>query len=534
MWVSREKWGSVNTNVLPTLMPVSLNDLSGTKGIHFVHTNMRSLKGNYATFLLAFTNLNIDVITVSETWLKENDALTSYQLHGYSQYRTDRVVLNRKKKVKKAGGVCMFIRDDINHDPNSLEHLCISERHIEMQMVILCKPHMKPVLCINIYRPVDGDVTTFITRLTETLGNVPELHKYEIVIMGDMNIDVRGSSDDKDALYTALRPYKLTQLITDITRFATKPNAKDSTLDLIFTNIDCVSNKGVLNNHLSDHLPVYMTRKKIKEKVEKIEVRGRSYLKLNDMLLKQGLDNYDWSKFNDANCVITCWEEYERAITLTLDKYCPVKTFSVPKYDDPWMTKEMYEIMRDKNSKLATSRRTKTLADKKIASKARNSSNRINDRARRSYIKDTLAENKDNHKRFWRIINSILPGQSNRKKEIRLVDEDTGNQVPTNQTANFINEYFINIGPKLATDMYIPWKFYDPISQNEIDEFVTNLQETKKLIHSINVNKSSALDNLPSKVLKTAFTHTPEMLVKMFNLSFSSGLNSRGSPSFSI
>ena len=99
---------------------------------------------------------------------------------------------------------------------------------------------MKPVLCINIYRPVDGDVTTFVDRLTDTLGDIPNLQKYEIVIMGDMNIDVQGLSDDKDALYNALRPFKLTQLITDITRYATKPNAKDSTLDLVFTNIDCV------------------------------------------------------------------------------------------------------------------------------------------------------------------------------------------------------------------------------------------------------------------------------------------------------
>ena len=139
-----------------------------------------------------------------------------------------------------------------------------------------------------------------------------------------------------------------------------------------------------------------------------------------------------------------------------LDKHCPVKSFSDPKYDDPWMTKEMYEIMRDKNSKLALARRSKLLGDKKIASKARNASNRMNDKARRTYIKDTLIENEDDHKRFWRIINSILPGQPNRKKEIRLNNDITGEQIPSHKTADFINEYFINIGPKLASSMYVP------------------------------------------------------------------------------
>ena len=48
----------------------------------------------------------------------------------------------------------------------------------------------------------------------------------------------------------------------------------------------------------------------------------------------------------------------------------------------------------------------------------------------------------------------------------------------------------------------------------------SNLQEVKKLIHDININKSSAIENIPTKVLKTAFSHTPEMLVKIFNLVF--------------
>ena len=46
-----------------------------------------------------------------------------------------------------------------------------------------------------------------------------------------------------------------------------------------------------------------------------------------------------------------------------------------------------------------------------------------------------------------------------------------GEEVPIENTADFINEYFINIGPKLATNMYIPWKFYDPISNKEIENF---------------------------------------------------------------
>ena len=41
-----------------------------------------------------------------------------------------------------------------------------------------------------------------------------------------MNIDVNGDSDEKDALYSALKPFKLIQLVNGITRYSTKPIPK--------------------------------------------------------------------------------------------------------------------------------------------------------------------------------------------------------------------------------------------------------------------------------------------------------------------
>ena len=73
-------------------MSLNLRHLSSTIGIHFVHMNMHSLKGNYKTFCLEFTLMNMDIISVSETWFKANDALTSFYLNGYTQYTVDRCV----------------------------------------------------------------------------------------------------------------------------------------------------------------------------------------------------------------------------------------------------------------------------------------------------------------------------------------------------------------------------------------------------------------------------------------------------------
>ena len=72
--------------------------------------------------------------------------------------------------------------------------------------------------------------------------------------------------------------------------------------------------------------------------------------------------------------------------------------------------------------------------------------------------------------------------------------------------------------------MHTPWKPYDNRVFAEIEHFQTNLQEVKKLIHEIDCSKSSAIENVSTRMLKIAFSHAPQRLVKIFNLSFNSGM----------
>ena len=83
-----------------------------------------------------------------------------------------------------------------------------------------------------------------------------------------------------------------------------------------------------------------------------------------------------------------------------------------------------------------------------------------------------------------RALNGLIPGQPNKKENIGLVDQDTGIPVPEEKTADFTNQYTTHIEP-----------------------FVTNIQEVSILAHEINVSKSSAIDNVSSKILKLAFTY---------------------------
>ena len=271
-----------------------------------MHLNSRSLKSNYATFITEFSGLGLEIITISESWFKTIDLPTSYQLKGYTLYRLDRQVLKRPNKVKIGGGVCIYVKQGIEHDYNFFEDLNTSDKDIEVQFLLICKPKMKQQIIVNVYRPPDGDVTSFIDSLSDLISNIKNREKYEILLLGDMNIDVNIEDDESETLLANLNAYALKQYIKNPTRYSTK----NSILDLCFTNMGPVAQAGILNIHVSDHLPIYLVRKKINIKPVKIWIIGRSYIKFNHVTFCSDLDSYDWTLFETTDDIDTKWAEY--------------------------------------------------------------------------------------------------------------------------------------------------------------------------------------------------------------------------------
>lgn len=68
--------------------------------------------------------------------------------------------------------------------------------------------------------------------------------------------------------------------------------------------------------------------------------------------------------------------------------------------------------------------------------------------ARADYIKAKLEEHGNNSKKVWLKLNKTIKPQTN-LKPINLKDSN-GDLVSQTETANFINDFFSTIGPKLA------------------------------------------------------------------------------------
>ena len=85
------------------------------KGFHIMHLNIRSLfcRNKYDMFKQQMIDSGLDVICLSETWLKRGMHSNYINIPGYNITRVDRG-WSENGTLKKGGGLCMYINKSIN------------------------------------------------------------------------------------------------------------------------------------------------------------------------------------------------------------------------------------------------------------------------------------------------------------------------------------------------------------------------------------------------------------------------------------
>ena len=79
-----------------------------------------------------------------------------------------------------------------------------------------------------------------------------------------------------------------------------------------------------------------------------------------------------------------------------------------------------------------------------IARQAKNRTKNCIQRAKTTYISETLEANNTNPKNFWRAINKILPNNKNKStNKILLKDSQTHKTITDDNIPNYINDYLL-------------------------------------------------------------------------------------------
>ena len=180
---------------------------SKSNGIKLVHLNARSLKNreHLAQIKELVNDENVDVLAVSESWLKSSTTNAEVEIPGYEIYRLDR-------KHKKGGGVCIYVQKEFKVTMlKNFSYISTSDFH-QLWLQIQVRQHKSFIICVA-YRPRDSQVTCIREELKPRCIEAL-LKGKQVVVMGDLNCNLLnpGCSEAK-VLIDTCSELKMTQLV---------------------------------------------------------------------------------------------------------------------------------------------------------------------------------------------------------------------------------------------------------------------------------------------------------------------------------
>ena len=225
-------------------------------------------------------------------------------------------------------------------------------------------------------------------------------------------------------------------------------------LDLIITNCDIVKECSTLDISISDHLPVYLIWKKVKVPSGIIDFKGRSYKNLNKDVVENMLNNIDWTTYPNLD-VDSCWDFMMSKILHILDAVCPEKHFKFAKNRPNWLTNDLINLMKERDRSLKAYLKSKSENDKKEMRRLRNLVNITVKNARAEYVKDQLETHKNNPKKFWKELNTLIPNNKAASSQcFNNIKDENDKLISQDILPNCVNSFFANIG--LELDRKIP------------------------------------------------------------------------------
>jgi hypothetical protein len=297
---------------------------------------------------------------------------------------------------------------------------------------------------------------------------------------------------------------------------------------------------GVHLSNISDHLPCftildYLSLSRHKSRRVLISAQNKENLDAMRTYLRQSctLNNFNTGDDSDPN------QNYEKFINIfksAINHFIPTREVHFNKHKhkkNPWITRGLINSIkfRDKlYAKLKSTPVSHALYDTLknnlcVYNKILKKNIKL---AKKSYFESCFSKYRNDMRNTWSTIKDVLNKQKETNtppKEFYLEDTIVSNP---KDIANAFNNYFINIGPQLATNIVQPDNiaFSDYLitpTDHTFDFQRVTTTEVMKVIDNLKNKTSSGLDNISNKLLKHVKMEISEPLTLIINQSLSKG-----------
>jgi len=381
-----------------------------------IHINAQSLHNSlhYAEFCDIFTNSNIDVIGVSETFFQANSKTV---LPNYQAFFVNRC-------SRRGGGVALYV-----HNRLKARLLATSNGEaLRPEFVIVeVKCDNESILVSCVYRP--PKVGFLDTYLDELYYFLPQ-YKYS-TICGDFNARF-GSGSHETQLVTELFELCDHSCIPYSATF--KTDNSSSILDVIATNCQeyVIEHGQCVAPGFSCHDLIYAVLNLRVPPVKKKLITFRDFSKIDEASLLMDANDVPWEniyKLVNIDSKVQLLNEY---ILKLLDKHAPVKTIKVKENEPPWMNNEIRSMLNKRDKARDASLKSKNLCDKEVYVSLRNKAKQECRNAKMRYYHGIFDGDKSTSK-MWATIRSMGMGKA----------RQGCHQFPI--SANELNAHYLNV-----------------------------------------------------------------------------------------
>ena len=226
-----------------------------------------------------------------------------------------------------------------------------------------------------------------------------------------------------------------------------------------------------------------------------------------------------WKTFWNTDNVDTQWDVLLSIINFVLDECCPIRNINVYTNGNEWLTNEVVEAIQEKNRLFRVSCKSTKLQDWEKYKISRKHARNILLHTKEVFLKNELKENFANPRRFWQRLNNII-GNTRDSKAFTSIHNDLGEKIENQEAAEFMNEYFSNIGEALNennSSVWHPHHYFFNGLPNKFSLTVVSEAIVQKYVKSLNVSKPSGIPFLNKRVLRDALSCIPFELTGLLN-----------------
>ena len=452
------------------------------------------------------------------------------------------IVQSPVRKSDRGGGLATYVNtrvcsdEDINtidlnfeSPPNDGEFL--------FTKITNCKNSKKSVIVGNVYRSPSRNRQKFNELLECVLQKLDRHKTKQILLVGDVNSDLIKYENDIDgqALVDTAANRGFVQVISRPTRIT---DHSATLIDHIYTNkIENLISTSVLILDLSDHLATYaimsldgdfsnkILRENIKDKAD-----FRLFNAANDEKFEKLIDEENWEIPNGLDA----GAQYEHFLEIYIKHYntaYPLVTKRERRKNErllpkKWILPWLEDATARKNRLYHDFVKNPTAVNKAKYSKMKKFTDKHIKSAKDKYHKKYFEEYRDNSRKKWSMINSLLNRKNKKSGTIKLKDSDGKVISNRNSVAESFNEYFSNIASNLksrsndaghnqaAMPDRVPTSMYTrPVDSSEVYDIIKNLKNKATLDTKVN----------PLKIANANFKFT-DTLAKIITSSFQDGI----------